>query len=48
MEIPLPERAFQVWDTTAGSWRTVPGRYIVHAAHDAATPTLATELHITG
>ncbi len=28
--IPLPERAFQVWD---GGWRTVAGEYVVEAAH---------------
>ncbi|MFF9571482.1 fibronectin type III-like domain-contianing protein [Streptomyces sp. NPDC014685] len=48
VDITLPERAFQIWDTTSGSWATLPGRYTVHAAHDAATPTLSTELHITG
>ncbi|MFF8717587.1 glycoside hydrolase family 3 protein [Streptomyces sp. NPDC015184] len=47
-EITLPVRAFQIWDTTAGAWTTVPGRYTVHVAHDAATPTLSTELHIAG
>ncbi|MFI1988391.1 beta-glucosidase [Actinoplanes sp. NPDC020271] len=30
VRIPLPERAFQVWD---GGWRTVPGEYTVIAAH---------------
>ncbi|MEW2485494.1 glycoside hydrolase family 3 C-terminal domain-containing protein [Streptomyces sp. NPDC048411] len=48
VEIPLPERAFQVWDTASCAWTTIPGRYTVHAAHDAVTPTLSTELRITG
>ncbi|MFE7403564.1 beta-glucosidase [Streptomyces sp. NPDC057557] len=48
VEIALPERAFQVWDTASGAWTMIPGRYTVHAAHDAVTPTLSTELHITG
>ncbi|MFF3787550.1 beta-glucosidase [Streptomyces sp. NPDC001933] len=48
MDITLPERAFQIWDTTSGSWATLPGRYTIHAAHDATTPALSTELHITG
>jgi beta-glucosidase len=30
VRVPLPARAFQIWD---GGWRTVPGRYRVIAAH---------------
>jgi beta-glucosidase len=34
--IELPERAFQVWDERAGSWRTVPGTYTVEAGRSIA------------
>ncbi|WP_045743383.1 beta-glucosidase family protein [Actinoplanes rectilineatus] len=37
VRIPLPERAFQVWD---GGWRTVPGVYSVIAAHALDDPRL--------
>ncbi|MBB4749049.1 beta-glucosidase [Actinoplanes lobatus] len=37
VRIPLPERAFQVWD---GGWRTVPGDYTVTAAHALDDPRL--------
>ncbi|MBD0709449.1 glycosyl hydrolase [Streptomyces sp. CBMA291] len=46
--VALPERAFQVWDTADGSWRTLPGSYTVHAAHHATALTLSTELTVTG
>lgn len=47
-EITLPERAFQIWDTALGAWATIPGRYLVRAAHDSVSSTLAVDLHITG
>ena len=42
--IPLPERAFQVWD---GGWRTVPGDYTVIAAHALDDPRLTAELAVS-
>jgi beta-glucosidase len=38
VRIPLPERAFQVWD---GGWKTVPGRYSIEAAHSLSDLRLA-------
>jgi beta-glucosidase len=39
--VELPERAFQIWD---GGWRTIPGRYVVEAAHSSADRPLSTVL----
>ncbi|BCB84417.1 hypothetical protein Psuf_017300 [Phytohabitans suffuscus] len=41
VRVPLPERAFQVWD---GGWQKVPGTYLVEAAHSVADRRLGTEL----
>ena len=43
MTIPLPERAFQIWD---GGWRTVPGEYVVEAAHTVDDRPLATPIMV--
>ncbi|NUT36304.1 MAG: glycosyl hydrolase [Hamadaea sp.] len=39
--VPLPERTFQIWD---GGWRTVPGEYVVEAAHSIADRPLSTRI----
>ncbi|MEU4694985.1 glycoside hydrolase family 3 C-terminal domain-containing protein [Actinoplanes sp. NPDC023714] len=44
VEIPLPERAFQIWDE---SWRTIPGDYTVTAAHALDDPRLTTSLTVS-
>ncbi|GLW32901.1 beta-glucosidase family protein [Actinoplanes regularis] len=41
VRIPLPERAFQVWD---GGWKTPPGRYAVTAAHAIDDPRRTVEI----
>jgi beta-glucosidase len=41
VRIPLPERAFQVWDD---GWRTLPGRYTVIAAHALDDPRRTAEI----
>ncbi|WP_117212060.1 glycoside hydrolase family 3 C-terminal domain-containing protein [Allorhizocola rhizosphaerae] len=40
--IPLPERAFQVWDS---GWRTVPGAYLIEAAHSIDDRRLSASFH---
>jgi len=41
--VTLPERVFQVWD---GGWRTIGGRYHVHAAHSVADLRLTAALTV--
>ncbi|BCY06232.1 glycoside hydrolase family 3 protein [Actinoplanes sp. L3-i22] len=41
VRIPLPDRAFQVWDN---GWRTLPGRYTVTAAHALDDPRRAVDI----
>ncbi|MEV6346594.1 glycoside hydrolase family 3 C-terminal domain-containing protein [Actinoplanes sp. NPDC051851] len=41
--IPLPERAFQVWDD---GWRTLPGTYTVTAAHALDDPRRTVEIDL--
>lgn len=43
VRIPLPERAFQVWDA---GWRTLTGRYTVVAAHALDDPRRAVEIEL--
>jgi beta-glucosidase len=43
VRIPVPWRAVQVWD---GGWRTVPGGYIVEAAHSVADRRLTADLQV--
>jgi len=43
VRIPLPERAFQIWDD---GWHTVPGTYRATAAHALDQPRLTTHLTI--
>ncbi len=43
VRIPLPERAFQIWDT---GWRTLPGRYTVTAAHALDDPRRTVEIEL--
>ena len=42
--IPLPERAFQIWDD--GGWHTIPGTYTVIAAHALDAPRLTATIEI--
>jgi beta-glucosidase len=46
VRVPLPERATQVWDSGTGSWRTVPGRYTVEAAHSLTDPRVTADLTV--
>ncbi len=43
VRVPLPPRAFQIWDD---GWRTVPGRYRVIAAHALDDDRLVAELTV--
>ncbi|MGW7430442.1 beta-glucosidase [Streptomyces sp. NPDC054861] len=36
VEIPLPRRAFEIWDEEKHAWSLVPGTYEVRAAHSLA------------
>ncbi|MCX4640918.1 glycoside hydrolase family 3 protein [Streptomyces sp. NBC_01446] len=40
-EIPLPERAFILWDENTGGWTTIPGEYQVLAGHSVADTRLS-------
>ncbi|MFH8679594.1 beta-glucosidase [Streptomyces lydicus] len=44
-EIPLPDRAFAVWDEDGG-WRRVKGVYTVEAAHSVADRRLTAEVTV--
>jgi beta-glucosidase len=41
--LELPERAFEVWD---GGWRTVPGEYVIEAAHSLTDRRLTATLTV--
>ncbi|MCB5180932.1 beta-glucosidase [Streptomyces antimicrobicus] len=45
-EIPLPARAFEIWDEELGDWRRVAGAYEVRASHSYADPRLTATLHV--
>nr|WP_262004898.1 glycoside hydrolase family 3 C-terminal domain-containing protein [Streptomyces sp. FIT100] len=47
VEIPLPRRAFEIWDEESGSWTFVPGSYEVHASHALDDPRLAVALDVS-
>ncbi|MEU3604729.1 glycoside hydrolase family 3 C-terminal domain-containing protein [Streptomyces sp. NPDC035033] len=44
--IPLPRRAFEIWDEEKHAWTPVPGRYEVHAAHSLADSRLAATVEL--
>ncbi|KUL34208.1 beta-glucosidase [Streptomyces sp. NRRL F-4489] len=43
-EIPLPDRAFEVWSEADGGWRRIPGGYTVEAARSSTDIRLAAQL----
>ncbi|MEV6685303.1 glycoside hydrolase family 3 C-terminal domain-containing protein [Streptomyces sp. NPDC051130] len=45
-EITLPDRAFEVWDETAGSWRRIGGGYEVRASHAHGDTRLTATLYV--
>ncbi|TJZ55667.1 glycosyl hydrolase [Streptomyces piniterrae] len=45
-EIPLPDRAFEIWDEAAGRRRRIEGVYTVEAAHSIDDRRLATEITV--
>ena len=47
VEITLPERTFQVFDETASAWVTIPGDYLIEAAHSLADRRVSARLHVT-
>ncbi|UQX01041.1 glycoside hydrolase family 3 C-terminal domain-containing protein [Streptomyces sp. RerS4] len=46
VEIPLPARAFEVWDESARAWRRVGGTYEVRASHSHADTRLTATLAV--
>ncbi|AXG81673.1 beta-glucosidase H [Streptomyces paludis] len=46
--LELPERAFQIWDETAGDWSTVPGVYHLAASHSLTDPRISISLRVGG
>ena len=45
-EIPLPERAFILWDENTGGWTTIPGVYQVLAGHSVADTRLSAVISV--
>lgn len=45
-EVFLPERAFEIWDEAAGSWRRIGGEYEVRASHAHGDTRLTTTLRV--
>ncbi|MGW1378959.1 glycoside hydrolase family 3 protein [Streptomyces sp. NPDC002446] len=45
-EIPLPDRAFAVWEEEDGGWRRVKGVYTVEAAHSVADRRLTAQVTV--
>ncbi|MFE9041312.1 glycoside hydrolase family 3 protein [Streptomyces sp. NPDC007818] len=45
-EIPLPRRAFEIWDEEKHAWTAVPGRYELHAAHSLTDARLTAEIEL--
>ncbi|MBL1092685.1 fibronectin type III-like domain-contianing protein [Streptomyces sp. 9-7] len=43
-EIPLPDRAFEIWDEEAGGWRRIKGVYTVEASHSLTDRRLTAEV----
>ncbi|WP_449481960.1 beta-glucosidase [Streptomyces avidinii] len=46
VEIPLPERAFEIWDETARAWRRIGGAYEVRASHSHGDTRLTAALEL--
>ncbi|MFJ6798740.1 beta-glucosidase [Streptomyces sp. NPDC091268] len=46
VEIPLPARAFEVWDEQARGWQRVGGAYEVRASHSHGDTRLSATLHL--
>ncbi|MET9434344.1 glycoside hydrolase family 3 C-terminal domain-containing protein [Streptomyces sp. NPDC006551] len=46
VEIPLPRRAFEIWDEEKNDWTFVPGTYEVRAAHSLADTRLTATLNV--
>ncbi|MBT2440265.1 glycoside hydrolase family 3 C-terminal domain-containing protein [Streptomyces sp. ISL-36] len=46
IEIPLPRRAFEIWDEERNAWIHVPGAYEVRAAHSLADTRLTAALEV--
>ncbi|WP_137989479.1 beta-glucosidase family protein [Streptomyces vilmorinianum] len=46
VEIPLPRRAFEIWDEEKNDWAFVPGAYEVRAAHSLTDARLTAALEV--
>ncbi|CAM5579804.1 Thermostable beta-glucosidase B OS=Streptomyces lavendulae subsp. lavendulae OX=58340 GN=bglB PE=3 SV=1 [Streptomyces lavendulae subsp. lavendulae] len=46
VEIPLPARAFEIWDEAAHGWRRIGGTYEVRASHSHADTRLTVTLDL--
>ncbi len=44
--IEILPRCFDVWDTAAGEWRMLPGRYSLAVSHDITDPRLVIEIEV--
>ncbi|GAA2476700.1 beta-glucosidase family protein [Streptomyces gobitricini] len=47
-EIPLPRRAFEVWDGRTGAWTAVPGTYEIQAGRSVTDTRLRATLSVGG
>ncbi|MFD6982605.1 fibronectin type III-like domain-contianing protein, partial [Streptomyces sp. NPDC059956] len=46
VEIPLPERAFEIWDQSSRSWQRIGGGYEVRASRSHGDTRLAAALDL--
>ncbi|GAB2985035.1 glycoside hydrolase family 3 C-terminal domain-containing protein [Streptomyces pseudoechinosporeus] len=45
-DLHVPARAFQIWDTATGRWRTPPGRYRLHVGRSSRDLRLMAEVTV--
>ncbi|MBD2897847.1 hypothetical protein amrb99_68140 [Actinomadura sp. RB99] len=46
VQIPLPDRAFEIWDEVTQAWTRIPGRYNVEIGHSIADLRIAVPLQL--
>ncbi|MFF0526209.1 fibronectin type III-like domain-contianing protein [Actinomadura nitritigenes] len=46
VQIPLTDRAFEIWDEVTRAWARIPGRYNVEIGHSIADIRLAVPLQL--
>ncbi|OKK08079.1 beta-glucosidase [Streptomyces sp. CB03234] len=47
-EIPLPKRAFEIWDEATGAWTAIPGTYEIRASRSLTDTRLRATLTVEG